>query len=367
MITIQECRPEDFPAQDNLFQTSFWGRLKTACGQQAVFFLCEWSSYRFPLLVLLRRLSKNALYAYVPRGPSLHICEADYGLFLEKLSLALQPLLPSECICVRYDLPWRSPFSHGSAYTVPPRREIREMRMNYGTEHSLLRKASMDYLCPDTVLINLELPPEKLLMKMRQTTRNSIRKSYKLDVDFFVRSACFLPQWHALYADTAERKGFFSEKMDYFEKLFYQQKKTLHDDSGKGPPLTAPVPDPEFYLLTAEKKDAMLSGMILGICGKTAYYMFAGSSLEHRDLMPNYGLQWEAMLFSRSKGCTRYDLMGIPPNNDQCHPMSGLYIFKTGLGGDPVRYCGTWDFPYDQSSYEWLRNQDYLSDYSSMT
>lgn len=91
---------------------------------------------------------------------SVHVDEADYGVLLEKLSLALQSFLPQDCICIRYDAPWRSPFSHGSVYTVPPRSEIREMRMNYGTEHARLRKASLDYLCPDTVLINLELPPK---------------------------------------------------------------------------------------------------------------------------------------------------------------------------------------------------------------
>ncbi len=351
---------------DNLFQTGFWGAVKTACGQQAVFFLCEWKTFSFPLMVLLRRLSSKNVYAYVPRGPFVHIGEEDYGILLEKLSISLKPLLPQNCICIRYDLPWRSPFSHGSAYTFPPRNEIREIRMNYGTEHGLLRKASLDYLCPDTVLINLELTPEKLLMKMRQTTRNSIRKSYKMDVDFFIRDTSCLKLWHSLYAGTAERKGFFYEELPYFDTLFKTADNVFHDDSGKRPPLTAPVPDPEFFILTAEKNGILLSGLILGICGKTSYYMYAGSSLEYRDCMPNYGLQWEAMLFSRSKGCTRYDLMGIPVNNNADHSMSGLYIFKTGFGGDPVRFCGTWDFPYNESAYEWLRNQDYLTDYTTM-
>lgn len=44
MITLNKVNPEDFPAVDNLFQSAFWGKFKAACGQQAVFFLCEYEN-----------------------------------------------------------------------------------------------------------------------------------------------------------------------------------------------------------------------------------------------------------------------------------------------------------------------------------
>lgn len=80
--------------------------------------------------------------------------------------------------------------------------------------------------------------------------------------------------------------------------------------------------------------------------------MYAASSLEKRECMPNYGLQWEVIRFARSKGCTQYDLMGIPPNDDKGNPMAGLYIFKTGFGGRNIHFEGTWDFPYNAGKYK---------------
>ena len=32
----------------------------------------------------------------------------------------------------------------------------------------------------------------------------------------------------------------------------------------------------------------------------------------HRDRMPNYPLQWEAMRWARSHDCNEYDLWGVP-------------------------------------------------------
>jgi lipid II:glycine glycyltransferase (peptidoglycan interpeptide bridge formation enzyme) len=195
---------------------------------------------------------------------------------------------------------------------------------------------------------------------MRQTTRNSIRKAYRSKVNFAVRGKGTLESWHRLYTDTAKRKHFYYESLPYFRRLFTEKKERLTGKNGTVP-LSAPPPDPEFHILTARKDNVLLSGIVLALCGRTAYYMYAGSSLAQRELMPNYGLQWEAMLFARRKGCTAYDLMGIPPNGSKAHPMAGLYIFKTGFGGDHVRYCGAWDYLYDEEAYRYFCQEEQLS------
>ncbi|MDE5898054.1 MAG: peptidoglycan bridge formation glycyltransferase FemA/FemB family protein, partial [Treponemataceae bacterium] len=41
----------------------------------------------------------------------------------------------------------------------------------------------------------------------------------------------------------------------------------------------------------------------------------------------------------------RYDLYGLPPEDDEGHPMHGLYRFKTGFGGALVHRPGTFDVP----------------------
>ena len=64
----------------------------------------------------------------------------------------------------------------------------------------------------------------------------------------------------------------------------------------------------------------------------------------HREKMPTYLLQWEAMKHAKAKGCTVYDLWGAPDVFDESDSMWGVYRFKEGLGGKVVRTLGAWDF-----------------------
>jgi lipid II:glycine glycyltransferase (peptidoglycan interpeptide bridge formation enzyme) len=71
--------------------------------------------------------------------------------------------------------------------------------------------------------------------------------------------------------------------------------------------------------------------------------------------MPAYALQWAAMRAAKAAGCTRYDLFGIPPTDDPAHPMSGLYRFKTGFGGEIAHRAGSWDYPLLGIGYSLFR------------
>ena len=123
MITLNKVNPEDFPAVDNLFQSAFWGKFKAACGQQAVFFLCEYENsvhekLDFPLLVLLRK-SPGGIYAYAPKAPSVKVSESEYGIVLEQLALSVKPFLPEETVCIRFDTQWKSLYTNQTLSETP--------------------------------------------------------------------------------------------------------------------------------------------------------------------------------------------------------------------------------------------------------
>lgn len=371
-MTVTIMRAEDFPVQDNLFQTAFWGEFKASLGSQTLFFMCGYGNTpkQFPLMVMLRHITQDILYAYAPKAPPVQIQEEERGIFLEELAEALYPYLPPETICIRFDTVWRSPYktsrSSSNPNSIVPRNEIREMRMNFGTKRRSLKKSVLDHLCPDTVLINLAPPPEEILARMRQTTRNSIRKAYRNEIYFSEKKAGYLPVWYKIYKETGIRKKFYVEELSYFTRLFSLSEKEENASpdfrsssfNPEGMSVTAPVPKPSFHLLAAEKEGLLLSGLILAVCGKTAYYMYSGSDSDHNKYSAGYGLQWEAILAARKAGCTCYDLLGIPPSGNQEHPMSGLYTFKTGFGGAITRFCGCWDYPYDEKRYQWIRNHE---------
>lgn len=64
------------------------------------------------------------------------------------------------------------------------------------------------------------------------------------------------------------------------------------------------------------------------------------------------------------KNCAEYDLMGIPPNGNSEHPMAGLYIFKTGFGGNKIKFGGAWDYPLNEKKYSPFRRAESIATFT---
>lgn len=333
----------------NIFQSPFWSQFRRELGQEVISLAATGGAGRFACAVHIRTGVPGFCYGYLPRVPDIPVVEEKRGLFLEELSAAIEPHVPPEMVCLRYDTVWPSPFTDSSYYSNgqwkgAPRAVFRELRMNSGTNERKLRKAEIDHISPDTVIIDLDKDDDILLSRMRQTTRNCVRRAYRSGLSFRVMRPDELPSWYRLYEETAVRKGLSHEKMSYFETLV-----SLAGRSRGGP---------DVRMYAAEKDGALLAGAITVFYGENAYYLYAGTSLEHRKCMANYGLQWEIIRDARAAGCRSYDLLGVPPNNDPYHSMYGLYTFKTGLGGRVVHYSGCWDYPLDERRYRLFRNAE---------
>jgi peptidoglycan pentaglycine glycine transferase (the first glycine) len=94
-----------------------------------------------------------------------------------------------------------------------------------------------------------------------------------------------------------------------------------------------------------------VAGMVIfRFAGKT-WYLYGMSRWLHRDKMPNYLLQWEAIKKAKAAGCDTYDLWGAPDNFVETDPLWGVYRFKEGLGGTVHRYLGAWDLPLNRIMY----------------
>ena len=77
--------------------------------------------------------------------------------------------------------------------------------------------------------------------------------------------------------------------------------------------------------------------------GDKVWYLYGASSNEHRNLMPNYMLQWDMIQWAVDQGCRLYDFRGVPGQVGEDHPLYGLYKFKLGFGGDYVEFVGEMD------------------------
>jgi lipid II:glycine glycyltransferase (peptidoglycan interpeptide bridge formation enzyme) len=183
-------------------------------------------------------------------------------------------------------------------------------------------------------LIDLRLDEEQLLANMKQKTRYNIRLAQRKGVAVRAASLAELPLLYRLYAQTAARDNFVIRDEQYYLRLWSTM-------------MQAGMAEP----LIAEVQGEPVAGVVIFRFGRKAWYMHGMSSLAHREKMPNYLLQWEAMRRARAAGCEVYDLWGAPDEFVESDPLWRVYRFKEGLGGKVVRHLGAWDLPIRGSAY----------------
>jgi lipid II:glycine glycyltransferase (peptidoglycan interpeptide bridge formation enzyme) len=325
-------------------QSAVWGLAKRADRVTPLSFQLSDAP---PILVLVYRVGRDASYAYVPWGPEPG-ADLQTGIYLERLSRKLQPQLPADCVFVRYDLPWWSPWSDREEGRPPV--STRELELNFGTEEHRLRKAPTDVQPADTVVVDLNRNTDAVMRTMKPKTRYNIRLARRRGVRVRVASPTELDQWYRLYERTMVRHGKPVHERYHFERFLEAAAEYPHAAVRPG----APIQDHNVRLLMAEKEGEPLAGMILAVSGDYALYLYGASSGTQTGAMPAYLLQWEAMQTSRQLGAHRYDLFGIPSDRRRGHPMHGLLRFKEGFGGRHVVRRGCWDFPFDEARYHAL-------------
>ena len=180
----------------------------------------------------------------------------------------------------------------------------------------------------NTMLIDLRAEEDDLLMAMKSKTRYNIRLADRKGVQVRVGTENDLPMLYSMYAETAVRDGFAIRGKEYYLAVW-----RTFLSSGKLAPLIAEV------------EGEPVAGLMLFFFGDTAYYLHGMSRDLHRNLMPTYLLQWEAIRQAKARGCTTYDLWGAPDVFDESDSMWGVYRFKTGLAATPLRTIGAWDRP----------------------
>lgn len=105
-------------------------------------------------------------------------------------------------------------------------------------------------------------------------------------------------------------------------------------------------------LLMAYYEDKPISGVIPIMYGNKTWYLYGASSNKHRNLMPNYLLQWEMIKMSIAKHDSIYDFRGVSGVVDENHPQYGLYRFKKGFGAKFTEFIGEIYIPFKPIKYQ---------------
>jgi lipid II:glycine glycyltransferase (peptidoglycan interpeptide bridge formation enzyme) len=191
----------------------------------------------------------------------------------------------------------------------------------------------------NTVLIDLRPSEDELLAQMKQKTRYNVRLAEKKGVVLRVGKPEDLGMLYKMYAETSVRDGFVIREEGYY-KTVWELFMAGHGSSTVHSSWSEPLAEP----LIAEVDSEPVAAIFVFYFAGRAYYVYGMSRDAHREKMPTYLLQWEAMKRARAQGCTVYDLWGAPEIFDESDSMWGVYRFKEGLGGKVVRTLGAWDF-----------------------
>jgi lipid II:glycine glycyltransferase (peptidoglycan interpeptide bridge formation enzyme) len=181
----------------------------------------------------------------------------------------------------------------------------------------------------NTVMIDLSPSEDEMLMRMKQKTRYNVRLAGRKGVTVRVGTKEDLSMLYRMYAETSVRDGFVIRDEGYYQTVW----RTFMESN-------APACEP----LIAEVEGEPVAAIFVFYFAGRAYYLYGMSREIHREKMPNYLLQWEAMRRARAVGCDVYDLWGAPDVFDESDSMWGVFRFKEGLGGQVERTLGAWDF-----------------------
>lgn len=203
-----------------------------------------------------------------------------------------------------------------------------------GPEHNQPARTVMLPLGPDDVMLG----------HMHQKTRYSVRLAMRRAVDVEVkdtRDQSAIDAFYELLTDTASRNEFSVHSREYYDDFL----DVFGDDA---------------YFVFASYEGNLCAVVIAASFGDTGTYMYGASSTVHRGHGAAFLLQFEAMKWSRERGCERYDLWGIPkvdPESVTSDDKSaiagtkgddwrGIYRFKTGFGGSIITFPETVERQY---------------------
>lgn len=178
-------------------------------------------------------------------------------------------------------------------------------------------------------VLDVTLSEEELRANFKQKTRYNIKvaekKGVKVEID---DSEDAFERYLELTEETTKRQGFYAHGRGYHKKMWNVLNKANI-----------------AHLLVAKYEGEIITTWVLFKYGDTLYYPYGASTREHREVMANNLVMWEAIKLAKSWGLKYLDMWGaLGPDADPKDPWYGFHTFKAGYGARAVEYIGTWDY-----------------------
>ena len=170
-----------------------------------------------------------------------------------------------------------------------------------------------------TIRVDLTPAPEFIRKRLDQKWRNQLNAAERNGLTFREGAGDDLfAEFTIIYRELLARKQFETTvDIDEFARIQRALPESLR-----------------MRVLLCEREGKLLAGLVGAAIGDTGLYLLGATSSEGMKAKGSYLLQWRMMQWLRECGCRWYDLGGINPQRN-----SGVYHFKSGLGGQEVLQC----------------------------
>lgn len=308
----------------DVLQTSAWARLKAESAWRAHYLVVEDGARTVgACLALERRLPKLPLtLLYCPRGPvldwrspgALHpLVAALKDLARRRLAVLVKidPAVSADCPGASdalTDAGFSRIESEGFGGTQP--RCVMKLDLSAGLDH--------------------------VLESFKPKWRYNIRLAERKGVTVRESGAEGIDPFYDILLETARRDGFLVRGRQYFHSMWRELSR-----------------DGLMRVFLTEYEGRIISGALMYLLGKQAWYTYGASSNDHRNVMPNHLMQWRMMQSAAQAGCTVYDFRGVSCNRESLDDdnLQGLNRFKAGFNAQFVEYVGEYDLPVSRPLY----------------
>jgi peptidoglycan pentaglycine glycine transferase (the first glycine) len=310
---------EFLSAQPNahILQSGEWGELKSAFGWDAVRVVKNGLGAQ----ILFRRLPLGLTFAYIPKGPVGTFSKESNSQFWADVDTLCQK---KHAVFLKLE---QDGWEDEPASNIQPETFL----------------SSPQHIQPQsTLVVDLQGSEEHVFNCMKPKTRYNIRLAGRKEV--VVHPTDDLEAFYRIISITSQREEFNVHSLEYYRRaydLFY--------------------PKGMCELFVADFQGQTLAAVMAFAFGKNAYYFYGASGDLERNRKPTYPLQWETIRWAHGKGCTEYDMWGIPDEatdveDDEAEAREdglwGVYRFKRGFGGSIKRAHPTLDRVYNPLLYK---------------
>ena len=292
-------------SDSSLLQSWAWGELKARYGWEVRRYLwVQNGAARCGASVLRRPLPGGFAIHYTPHGPVLN------GHFEEWPALwdALRPVLTAEgSIMLKLDPEWDT----GQAGVL---RAVGARPNPHPINHRATYQVDIS-------------GGEAAFRRLKESTRRNIRIGERngLCVDISAESSA-IPAFYQLLKETSDRAGYIRRPTSYYENVL----RLFHERD-------------QCAIYIARDGATPVAAAMMMFYGPKMIYLFGGTSFARKDLKPGYTLHWRAIEDAQRRGCTIYDMWGVPPRVTRTHPGYGYSEFKSRFNGRRVEFVGLHD------------------------